>query len=149
MAKSNLLAKSQDLLKALDLDLQVRNGQCVITIQNSCPPDWKVIILVAGVKFFYVDGTDFIDGPRQVMLTSGQAALFRSNKPDGCVQSIFCALKVKAGDEEPATFTYDDAVEPGKCLLRMTVSLGPKNQIEQKDLASDSIAPRLEVRRIA
>lgn len=126
--------KTDDLLQLL---AQPANGRCTIILVNGCPPEWRVVILSGGVKFFYRDGTDHIDGPRPLNLGSGQSAAFFSNDANKCVHQFFLAMNVKAGDEDPITMTHQDGVEAGKCLLRMTITLGPKRVLSEVEIGKE------------
>lgn len=138
------LLQADDLLNSLS-NIHTLNGTAQITLLNNCPPKWNVVILVAGIKFFYSDGTDYTDGPRSVMLSSGQSATFMSNDPEGCVQNYFVAMTVKAGNEEPKNMTYQDGVGPDECLLHTTLVLGPKN-VRAKGSRTSRVSDLLELK---
>lgn len=133
--------KADDLLQLL---AQPASGRCSIILVNGCPPEWRVVILSGGVKFFYRDGAEYIDGPRPLNLSSGQSAAFFSNDANKCVHQFFLAMNVKAGDEAPVTMTHQDGVEPGKCLLRMTITLGPKRVLSEVGVGREGGAALLE-----
>jgi hypothetical protein len=135
---------AKELIRALDVSVLATT--CQITLANNCPSGWRVVIIAAGVKFFYDDGSDTTDGPRSVMLQSGQTATF-VGKSAGCVQQFVLAMTVKAGDEDPQTMTYQDGVDPQHCLTHMTVALGPKSMIK-KGARVENLAEQLELTKV-
>lgn len=115
---------SADLLDGMR-DMQ-EVGNCQVTIINATPSSWKVTIVSAGVKFFYRDGTDYIDGPRNINLSSGQSATFISDDPDACVFGELTAITVDVEGEGTQTFTDSYQVEEDdECLLHYSLTLGP------------------------
>jgi hypothetical protein len=134
---------ASDLLKQLT-EVVILNGTCQITLINATPPAWGAVIVSGGVKFFYRDGTDFIDGPKPLSLGSGQSATFVSDKPDGCVFQFFIAFNVRIGGSQQ-TFTNQDGVGPGECLAHESVTLEPKPITEERNLQSKALENRLQV----
>ena len=120
---------------------------CQITVTNACPAEWGVIVLVAGCKFFFSDGTEYTDGPRTLDLAAGQSATFVSNRPESCVHQFFLALSVKAGDEPAQAMTEQDGVPDGQCVLHESVTLLPKRRVSTDVLARRDIAGMIELRR--
>lgn len=125
--------ESQDLLDALE-KIHPLNGTCQITILNGTPPDWRVSIAAAGIKFFYSDGTDYTDGPRPINLGPNQTATFQSNKSNGCVVGYFAAVTIVVdGQSDTKTDNYTE--EPNKCLAHATIRLGPAtSSVSEVDL---------------
>lgn len=137
---------TKSLLKALN-DLKAVGHIAQITLLNNTPSDWDAIVIAAGVKFFYQDGTDFTDGPREVNLSAGATATFMSNKPNGCVQGFALAATVQVGNESPQNITFADTTKPDECLIHETVALGPKSVVRQADELR-SRADRIELRKV-
>lgn len=121
-------AATMPLVAAVERQAAATGYQCQITIMNNCPAAWGVVIQSAGVKFFYRDNTDYTDGPRNVRLSSGQSATFVSNDANKCVYQYFAAMVVTVPGQGSQTFTTQDGVEDGKCLIHTTVVLGPKSE---------------------
>ena len=120
---------------------------CQITVTNACPPEWGVIILVGGCKFFFSDDTDQSDGPKNLDLRSGESATFITDRPEECVHQFFLALSVKAGDEPAQSLTKQEGVPEGQCLLHETVILRPKQHVAADALARRDLYSLLELRR--
>ena len=116
-----------------------RGYQCQITLINNCPPAWGVVIVAAGVKFFYRDGSDYTDGPRNVNLSSGQSATFVSDDAQKCVYQYFLAMTVTVPGEGAQNMTNQGSAGEGECLIHTSVTLGPKSAIAQNDLKRGSI----------
>lgn len=142
MSGENLMG--DDLVKAL-ADVRIQNGTCQITLANNTPSSWGVTIVAAGVKFFYRNGTEYTDGPRNINLGSGGTATFISDDPDGCVFGIFVAMTVHVQGEGTQNMTYQDGVPDGECLLHMTVALGPASSVSEATLKDKSIHKRLSI----
>lgn len=124
----------QDLSRKLGKgDARILNGVAVVDLCNKTPANWGVTIVAAGVKFFYSDGTDYIDGPRNINLGAGGCANFQSNDNLKCVKQFLLAATVDVPNEGPANMTYQDGVGQGECLLHDGVDLGPKNVMSEQD----------------
>lgn len=119
--------------------------QCQITIVNNCPPSWGVVIVSAGVKFFYRDGTDYTDGPRNINLGSGGTATFVSNDASKCVYQYFLAMVVQVPNQGSQTFTDQGGVEEGKCLIHTSVTLGPKESVAAAQLSTVKLTDLLQI----
>ena len=120
---------------------------CQITVTNACPPEWGVVILVGGCKFFFSDDSDYTDGPKALDLRSGESATFVSNRPEDCVHQFFLALSVKAGDEPAQALTDQHGVPDGHCVLHETLAVGPKRHVTSEALARRDIYSLIELRR--
>ncbi|MBK9374272.1 MAG: hypothetical protein IPN03_11215 [Holophagales bacterium] len=119
--------------------------QAQITLINNCPSSWGVVIVSAGVKFFYRSGADYTDGPRNVHLSSGQSATFVSNDPNQCVFQYFLAAVVTVPNEPPKTLTNQDGVGPGECVVHCSLVLGPKQSVGEATLAALGLLHRVEL----
>jgi hypothetical protein len=128
---------TSDLLEKL-AKVIILNGTCQITLVNATPPNWGVVIVSGGVKFFYRDGTDFTDGPKTLSLGFGQSAIFASDEPDGCVFEFCIAFNVRIGGDQQ-TFTHQDGVGHEGCLQHESVTLGPKAVTEARNLKSRAL----------
>lgn len=104
-----------------------KRGICVYTVRNDCPSGWGVTIATAGVNFYYKDGSSETVGPRNVLLTSGQSADFRSTKAGGCVKKCFLAMKVVVDGEGAQDMTNMSPDAPdGECYSKTGTVLAPK-----------------------
>ena len=135
----------EDLLASLTTTTS--QGNCQITLHNNTPAHWGVLIIKAGVKFFYRDGSDYTDGPRDVSLTTGQTATFISDDPKKCVFGFFVGMVVHTrGEREPATFTFQDQVEkPDECLIHETVALAPEKSVSVTTIQEIGTLDRLSI----
>lgn len=84
-----------------------------VTIQSAYPPDWHVMIELAGVKFFYRDGSDYTGGPHEGDLGSGGIATFTSDVAEKCVYQFFVALQLKVSGENSQPLTWQNSVPAG------------------------------------
>lgn len=135
---------TSDLLNA---EPRVLNGTCTLTLENSVPAGWNAVIIEAGAKFFYIDGSSFIDGPRKMSVPTGGRAVFRSNKPDGCVSTIFLTCLVSVNGGTPQRVDYTEPSQPGNCWIEVGVRIGPKNSISHEDLKNDNWVGTLEFKK--
>lgn len=126
----------QALVAALgQLENENRNGTCRFYLKNDCPQGWGVTIAVAGVNFYYKDGSSETDGPRAVQLTSGQSAVFASSKPAGCVKRSFLAMTVVVDGEGSQNMTHmSDDAGSNECYLQDGIILGPTNRVQEDQL---------------
>jgi hypothetical protein len=120
------MSRNADLLERLAA-IQPRNGTCQVTMTNNCPADWGAVIVAAGCKFFYDDGTDYTDGPVAMNVGTGGSYTFVSDKAAGCVQGILLAATVELPNQNRQTVTASEAAPTGECLIHVTESLGPQN----------------------
>jgi hypothetical protein len=111
-------------------------GLCYVTLTNQCPPEWGVVIVSGGVKFFNDDGTDYTDGPKPLNVPSGHSTTFVSKDPNKCVHQYFLAINVRVGNEQQS-MTHQDGVEPGECMLHVTLTLGPTKSVRKDFLKKD------------
>lgn len=123
-----------------------RAGTCKVTLRNGTPPSWNVTIVEAGVKFFFRDNTDFVDGPVNLNLSAGQEAYFDSNNPEKCVFQEQTFLKIVVPNQPPAILQAVYTAKPGECLLAITHTLAPKQSIAEKDLPSASLGDLFDLR---
>src|SRR5215469_4473928 len=145
MSKKIPEEKFEDLVQAVrKVRRRTFNGVCQITLLNGCPADWNVVIVAAGVKFFYAQGGDFTDGPRDVNLYSGQSATFVSGDPAECVQGYALAATVATPDGAQ-NMPYTDSAPQGQCLIHETVTLGPQRSVPVSD--KRNIGSVLEIRK--
>lgn len=128
--------KDQELVDALvGVSMETRNGVCVYNLLNDCPAGWGVTIAVAGVNFYYKDGSSETVGPRPVRLTSGQSASFLSTKGGGCVKKCFLAMTVVVdgeGSQNMTDMTPDAGAD--RCYLKTGIVLGPKRIVQESEL---------------
>ena len=100
----------------------------LLELANAVPPEQNVVILGAGVNFYYDDDSSETDGPRPVSLYFGQRAYFRSKKPNGCVQKMFVALKIQVGSSAPQNITkWIEDCPPDQCMLNRGCALSPNS----------------------
>lgn len=138
------MKNEQELLEALkNLEIAVDSNVCQITISNNCPAGWGVVIIAAGVRYFYVDQSSSIDGPRPVLLSAGQTATFMSQNK--CVQSFTAALTARIPGEGDKNFTSSDSAPQNQCLLHTTVALGPKSTISVDEFNAASRSLMIEL----
>ncbi|MFZ3004755.1 MAG: hypothetical protein WA047_01170 [Phenylobacterium sp.] len=98
-----------------------------------------MVIAVAGVNFYYKDGSVETVGPRPVQLSSGQMATFASTKPLGCVQRIFLAITVVVPGEGSQNMTeMIDDCPPDQCMIRRARQLGPNKTVREAELTSEN-----------
>ena len=133
MASPQKKMNADDLLKELG-KVHPRNGTCQITMVNNTPADWGAVIVAAGCKFFYSDGTDYIDGPIGMSVGSGGAYTFVSDKPDGCVQGFTLAATVSVPNQGDQTVTASDSCTPDECILHETEVLGQQATVAKGKL---------------
>ncbi|MGK9234759.1 hypothetical protein KXS07_23630 [Inquilinus limosus] len=133
-----------DLLERMSI--KVLNGTCEFILVNNTPPDWRVRITEGGCKFFYSDGESDVDGPRNIMLDSGQSYAFHSGDRTKCVKQCFLAITLSAPGEGEQTKTYTSEMAPkDECWIRNGVELGPKLVMAEAELAKPGISVRLEL----
>ena len=135
----------KDLLEQLQKLQAPKAGACQITVINGTPPDWGVVIVAGGTKFFYRDGSDYTDGPRPLNVGAGQSATFVSNDPAKCVFQFFNAINVAIPGQPQQTFTSQDGVGPGECLYHESLTLGPKPTIAESSLKSRDLRDFIKV----
>lgn len=136
-----------DIQNLLNAPPRVLNGTCTLTLENALPAGYAAVIVEAGAKFFYLDGTSFVDGPRKISVPSGSRVTFRSNKPDGCVSTIFVTCLVSVAGGAPQRVDYSEPSEPGNCWITVDVKLGPKAAIAHADLVADNWVGAIEFRK--
>lgn len=134
-----------DVQNLLNTPPRILNGTCTLTLENGLPGGWNATIVEAGAKFFYLDGTSFVDGPRKVSVPTGSRATFRSNKPDGCVSTIFVTCLVSVAGGTPQRVDYTEPSEPGNCWITVDVRLGPKAAVAHADLLADNWLGAIEL----
>jgi hypothetical protein len=126
------------------MSVRVLNGTCTFIIANNTPPEWRVRITDGGCKFFYSDGTDDTDGPRNLMLDSGMSANFYSQDSTKCVKQCFLAINVSVPDEGTQPMTYTSEMAPkDQCWTQNGVELGQKLSVAEVDLSKSGKAHRL------
>lgn len=141
--KATAELETTSLMQQLE-KMQSLQGTCQITLVNACPPEWGVVIVAGGTKFFYRDGTDFTDGPRPLNISAGQSATFMSNQPDECVFQFFIAFNVVVQGQQQ-TFTNQDGVPAGQCLLHESVTLAPKPFATEGEMKKRGLQDRFVV----
>ncbi|MEO9903964.1 hypothetical protein [Nisaea sp.] len=134
---------AEDLLEALRKRAFLSEEKAKLVLTNNAPAKWNTMIVAAGVKFFFRDGTNFTDGPRELQLPTGDRTVFSGNDPRGCVFQYVVATLVIVDDDIPEIITYRDGMAPGQCMQRATISLQLPTTISESSLASGRKSARL------
>lgn len=132
-----------DLIKATQ-EVQILNGHCVVVVELG-RVGINAMIASAGVKFFYSDGTDYTDGPRNVNIPEGGNAAFYSDDGAKCVKQWYCVMVATAPNYKPYTFETRDAANEGECIISAVTGLDPKLTISEVSLGDSSLESYLQV----
>lgn len=111
---------------------------CTVFVKNNCPPDWGIVIIEAGARFFNKDGTDYFTGAMPVNLPSGAQDQLRSIDANKCVLTVLGAVKITQPGQSEQIVTATGSVGPNECSIGINFILGPKyfvlNDESQKTL---------------
>jgi hypothetical protein len=139
--------KSSDQMEKSLSAIAAGPGQlCRVILRNACPPEWNLLIIAGGCKFFYRDGTEYQDGPHALKLASGQETSFSSNDPSKCVGSEMTVCTVKVPDQPAQNLAGSGDCPANECLLGITHTVAPKRSISKDALKKGKLTDLCEIR---
>jgi hypothetical protein len=106
-----------------------------------------VKIVGGGVKFFWLDGTSYTDGPREINIYPGHEDTFYSNDK-GCCVAIVCSFVATSPYLPGGKQQYVDKLERKKatdCIVSAEFGLSPKQQVSQEVWEKKDLSELLEI----
>jgi hypothetical protein len=120
-------------------------GLCRVIVRNQTPPSWGLRITKVGTKFFFRDGTEFVDGPHSVNIHSGGEFSTQNNDPGKCVFQEQTFLEVIVPGQPPAILQAIGTCPADECLLQIAHNLVPRASIKVGELTSSELASYVQL----
>ncbi len=135
-----------DDLKSLMGQTLTGPGLCRVIVRNQTPPAWGLRIIQIGTKFFYRDGSEFVDGPHSVNISSGGETSTQNNDPNKCVYQEQTFIQVIVPGQPPAILQAIGTCPADQCLLQIAHNLVPKPTVKIVQMNSKNIEDFLEIK---
>ena len=136
------------------LEEEVKNFKPEITkgvrscdIKNRMPPRYKVVIQIGGVKFQYLSGGSYQDGPRDINLYSGHDETFYSNDTGECCEAMICVVYVTSPYLSGGGQTMQGVIgrkDPTTCLVSGEFTIALKDSVTEEELKTGDLSQLIE-----
>ena len=146
------MSKSVSLLGAAGgkADVELFGLRCRVYAKNSAPSEWDIVIIGAGVEFFFRQGGSETEGNPNLNVQSGQSQQFADSDPAKCVRKMKGLLRYRrnrTGDEGVLEGESDE-VPNGQCAAEWTMEIAPALTVRE-DARGDGPNLRLVLSKFA